>query len=100
MWKERKIEMPEGKTADDVILIPADALYYACMGCVEVAREENANVAIYTGPDKLRWWIDEGQHEQKAKEGGTGLIAGDVEFQGVSGKIREAACGFSSAGCV
>jgi len=81
MWKERKIEMPEGKTADDVILIPADALYYACIGCVEVAKEENANIAIYTGPDKLRWWIDEGQHEQKAKEGGTGLIAGDVEFK-------------------
>jgi predicted CoA-substrate-specific enzyme activase len=89
MWKERKIEMPDGKDPDDMILIPADALYYACMGCVEVAKDENANIAIYAGPDKLRWWIDVGQHEQKAREGGTGLIAGDVEFKAFLAKYAK-----------
>ena len=27
------------------------------------------------GTDQLRWWIEEGQHEQKAKEGAQGLVA-------------------------
>ena len=81
LWKERKIAMPEGKTADDVIHVPADALYYACLGCIEIGLGENPSVAIYTGHDKLRWWIDEGQHEQKAKEGGRGLISDRDDFQ-------------------
>jgi predicted CoA-substrate-specific enzyme activase len=81
LWKERKIALPEGKTADDVIHVPADALYYACLGCIEIGFGENPGVALYTGHDKLRWWIDVGQHEQKAREGARGLIAGADEFK-------------------
>jgi len=81
LWKERKIALPEGKTAEDVIHVPADALYYACLGCIEIGLGENPGVALYTGHDKLRWWIDQGQHEQKAKDGARGLIAGADEFK-------------------
>jgi predicted CoA-substrate-specific enzyme activase len=81
LWKERKIALPEGKCVEDVIHVPADALYYACLGCIEIGRGENPDVAIYQGSDQLRWWIDHGQHEQKAKEGARGLIAGEDEFQ-------------------
>ena len=80
LWKERKIALPEGKTAEDVIHVPADALYYACLGCIEIGLGENPQVAIYQGHDKLRWWIDQGQHEQKAKEGARGLISGEQDF--------------------
>jgi predicted CoA-substrate-specific enzyme activase len=81
LWKERKIALPEGKSVEDVIHVPPDALYYACLGCIEIGLGENPDVAIYQGSDKLRWWIDQGQHEQKAKEGARGLIAGEEEFQ-------------------
>ena len=81
LWKERKIALPEGKTADDVIHVPADALYYACLGCIEIGLGENAEIALYQGREKLRWWIDQGQHEQKAKEGGRGLISGEDDFK-------------------
>jgi predicted CoA-substrate-specific enzyme activase len=81
LWKERKIPLPEGKSIEDVIHVPADALYYACFGCIEIGLGENPGVAVYLGRDKLRWWIDEGQHEQKAKDGARGLIAGPEEFQ-------------------
>jgi predicted CoA-substrate-specific enzyme activase len=81
LWKERKIALPEGKSVEDVIHVPPDALYYACLGCIEIGLGENPDVAIYQGSDKLRWWIDHGQHEQKAKEGARGLIAGEEEFQ-------------------
>src|SRR6185436_6381875 len=37
--------------------------------------------AVYQGKDKLRWWVDEGQAEQKAKDGGKALVscASDLE---------------------
>ena len=81
LWTERKIALPEGKRAEDLILVPDDALYYACLGCVEVGKDEQPGIAIYQGTEKLRWWIDVGQHEQKAKEGSGGLIAGDDDFR-------------------
>lgn len=81
LWKERRIALPEGKKPEDLILIPADALYYACLGCIEIGQGETNGVAIYQGLEKLRWWIDVGQHEQKAKEGSRGLITGQDDYQ-------------------
>src|SRR6266699_6915685 len=76
LWTQRKIELPEGRTAADLIVVPAEALYYACLGCVEIGRGEKPEVGIYQGRDKILWWVKEGQHEQKAKEGARGLITG------------------------
>lgn len=73
VWKERKVELPDGKTVDELIQVPADALYYAAQGCIEVGLREPAGVGSYTGRDKLRWWIEEGQHEEKKKQGSVAL---------------------------
>ncbi|MDH3287425.1 MAG: activase [Betaproteobacteria bacterium] len=81
LWKERRIALPEGAEPENLVLVPADALYYACLGCVELGHGENSEVAVYQGLAKLRWWIDEGQHEQKAKEGSRGLVAGEDDFK-------------------
>jgi predicted CoA-substrate-specific enzyme activase len=81
LWKERRVSVPEGMDPESLILVPADAVYYACLGCVEIGQGENPEVAVYEGTQKLRWWIEEGQHEQKAKEGSRGLIAGEDDFQ-------------------
>jgi len=81
LWKERRIAAPVGANPEDLIQVPADALYYACLGCIEIGQGENPGVAVYQGLEKLRWWIDEGQHEQKAKEGARGLIADEKDFQ-------------------
>jgi len=80
LWSQRRIALPEGRDPASLILVPDEALYYACLGCVEVGREEAEAVGLYTGGDKLRWWIDEGQHEQKAKDGGKALIAGAADL--------------------
>lgn len=80
LWAERGIELPDGTSVDEVILVPDEALYYACLGCVEVGQGEDAAVAVYAGSDKLRWWIEEGQHAQKAKDGGRGLASEQVEL--------------------
>ncbi|MDP2735640.1 MAG: BadF/BadG/BcrA/BcrD ATPase family protein, partial [bacterium] len=73
LWKERKVELPEGKEPEELISVPKDALYYAAQGCIEVSLREPANVGIYQGASKLRWWIDEGQLEEKQKQGRGGL---------------------------
>jgi predicted CoA-substrate-specific enzyme activase len=81
LWKERRVSAPEGMDPESLILVPADAVYYACLGCVEIGQGENPEVALYPGTEKLRWWIEKGQHEQKAKEGSRGLISDDGDFQ-------------------
>jgi predicted CoA-substrate-specific enzyme activase len=76
LWTERRVELPDGLDPASLIIVPDEALYYACLGCVEIGKDEADGVAVYQGRDKLRWWVDEGQHEQKAKDGGTALVAG------------------------
>jgi predicted CoA-substrate-specific enzyme activase len=78
LWAERRVALPQGATPESLILVPQEALYYACIGCIEIGRGEAQSVGVYAGTDKLRWWIEEGQHEQKAREGAKGL-AGDPE---------------------
>src|SRR5437588_262598 len=73
LWKERKVAMPEGKDPTSMIRVPDDALYYAAQGCVEAGFREPQSTAVYQGAGELRWWIEEGQHEEKKKIGRGGL---------------------------
>lgn len=74
LWAERKIVLPKDATLESLILVPEDAQYYACMGCVEIARTEAPSVGVYAGREKLQWWIEHGQSQQKAREGAPGLV--------------------------
>jgi len=74
LWLQRKVPLPEGRTPESLIHVPEEALYYACFGCVEIGREEPSPAGVYQGTEKLRWWIEVGQEEQKAKEGARGLV--------------------------
>ncbi len=73
LWQERRVELPGDKDAASLIRVPDDALYYAAQGCIEVARREPQSTGLYQGAGKLRWWIEEGQHEEKKKLGRGGL---------------------------
>jgi predicted CoA-substrate-specific enzyme activase len=81
VWKERKVEMAKDKDPASMILVPDDALYYAAQGCVEVGRGEPESSGVYKGIEKLQWWIDEGQHEEKKKLGRGGLWRDPQELQ-------------------
>ncbi len=81
VWKERKVQLPDGKGPDELIRVPENALYYAAQGCVEVGRREAEGVGIYKGAQKLRWWIEEGQHEEKKKQGRGGLWTTPEELE-------------------
>ena len=88
VWKERKVDIAKDKDPASMILVPEDALYYAAQGCVEVGRGEPGYSGMYLGIEKLRWWIEEGQHEEKKKAGRGGLWKDPEEL--VSFKARYA----------
>ena len=69
LWKERRVDADPAA----VIHVPKEALYYACLGCIELAAGERG-VGAYVGQEKLAWWIEKGQWEAKAKEGAKGLV--------------------------
>ena len=73
LWEERGVPLPEGKDPEDLIIVPENALYYAALGCAFTAMTEPKGEGLYRGSDKLRWWVEEGQHQQKRKEGRKGL---------------------------
>ena len=100
LWEQRRVAVPEGRDPASLIAVPDDAVYYACLGCVAIGRGEAPEVGVYEGPARLRWWIEEGQHAQKARDGARGLSGGAGEldaFVARYGAGRERAAG-SSAG--
>jgi predicted CoA-substrate-specific enzyme activase len=80
LWAERNIALPSGALPEDCIRVPDDALYFAALGCVEVARSEAADIGIYKGTERLAWWIEQGQHQEKAKDGGRALVRDAHDF--------------------
>lgn len=81
LWKERGIALPGDADPASLIRVPQEALYYACLGCIEIGRGEAPATGVYAGTEKLRWWIEEGQHEQKAREGARGLASDPAELE-------------------
>jgi predicted CoA-substrate-specific enzyme activase len=81
LWKERKIEADPASA----IQVPKEAVYYACLGCIELASGE-PSVGVYTGREKLAEWIEKGQWEAKAKEGAKGLVKDKDELDGFLAK--------------
>src|SRR3984885_6537004 len=80
MWKERKVEIPEGATPEELIKVPENAQYFAALGSVEFGKEEEPAIGRYLGTEKLVYYIDYGRAEEKATSGGKGLVAEDAEL--------------------
>jgi predicted CoA-substrate-specific enzyme activase len=81
IWIERKIiDSLKDEDLENLVIVPENALYYAALGCVFYAMEENDG-GYYQGLDKLKWWIEEGQYEKKLKEGRKGLVSSREELE-------------------
>ena len=81
MWEERKVQIPDGATPEELIKVPANAQYFAALGSVEFGRDEEPEVGRYLGTEKLAWYIDYGRAEEKAASGGKGLVANPSELE-------------------
>jgi predicted CoA-substrate-specific enzyme activase len=74
MWKERKVQVPEGSKPEDLIKVPANAQYFAAIGAVEFGKSEDDCIGCYRGYEQLVHYIEYGRQEEKAKSGGKGLV--------------------------
>src|ERR1700745_903421 len=88
MWKERKVEIPDGSKPEDLIKVPGNAQYFAALGAVEFGKDEDDEVGRYTGVAKLVHYIDFGRAEEKASSGGTGLVTSQDELESFKVKYR------------
>ena len=77
LWADRRIICDQD--VDALIHVPAEALYYASLGCIEIARHDGGSATYYSGTSELQQWIEYGQHEEKARQGSKGLVSGDAE---------------------
>ena len=80
VWEERNFPLPEGKDPKDLIKVPDNAQYFAALGCVRFALDEDSTVGIYSGCEKLEWYINVGRLEEKQKKGGSGLYKTEDEL--------------------
>ena len=88
MWKERKVEIPEGVKPEELIKVPENAQYFAALGAVEFGKEEEPEIGRYLGTDKLCYYIDYGRAEEKATSGGKALVAEDAELEAFKSAYR------------
>jgi predicted CoA-substrate-specific enzyme activase len=99
LWVERNVPLPPG-VADtmDCIKIPRDALYYAALGCIEIGKGEAEGVGLYAGTERLDWWIREGQHQKKAKDGAKALIRDHSDLSEFGSRYGSGSCTRHAAG--
>ena len=89
VWRERKVPLSDDRDVSSLIAVPDNALYYAALGCVEVALRENAANGLYTGHEKLKYWIEEGQYQEKKKMGRGGLCKDDEDLATFKAKYEK-----------
>jgi len=80
VWEERNTPLPEGKDPKELIQVPENAQYFAAIGCVRFGMDEDANVGVYQGFEKLDWYINVGRTEEKQKRGSGGLYKTEDEL--------------------
>jgi predicted CoA-substrate-specific enzyme activase len=81
LWAERGVEPPEGVAIEELVSVPDDALFYACLGCIEMALREGDGPGTYAGRGRLGWWIEEGQLAEKRKESTASLAGSRTDLE-------------------
>ena len=80
LWRERNVPIAGDADPASLIRVPDDALYYAALGCVEFGTRETGAGGLYSGRDQLKYWIEEGQHQEKQQTGRRGLSKDDSDL--------------------
>ena len=88
MWKERNVEIPEGATPEDLIVVPENALYFAALGAIEFGKGEDDCVGCYRGTAQLVEYIEFGRQQEKARAGSSGLAKDDAEVEAFRASYR------------
>ena len=67
VWKEREVPIPDGVDPKSLIVVPANAQYYAAIGAVEYGKDEDEGIGVYKGWGDLEQYILVGRKQSKAK---------------------------------
>jgi predicted CoA-substrate-specific enzyme activase len=81
VWKDRGLEMAEGASPEQLITVPADALYFAAIGAVEFGKAEDEAIGRYLGTSCLEDYLRLGRQQEKSKSGARGLWASPEELR-------------------
>lgn len=82
MWAERAIVLPQDAALEDIIFVPADALYFGALGAIEIGRQEledNPDAGAYRGTEELRRFLESGRDAQRMNNGRHGLVRDDAD---------------------
>src|SRR5262245_33751632 len=93
IWKERKVKFDETKPIEELIVVPDNAQYFAALGAIEFAKAEvqdDPMLAVYQGPDALRWYLEVGRVEEKKSKGSVGLYKTEGELEAFKERYRPA----------
>jgi predicted CoA-substrate-specific enzyme activase len=81
MWKDRKVEIPNGTKPEDLIKVPDNAQYFAALGAIEFGKDEEEEIGQYRGVADLIRYIDVGRQEEKTASGSHGLVETQQELE-------------------
>jgi len=89
LWTERGIKIPPGQAAEDLIMSPPDALYFAALGAVEFGIGEAEESGRYLGREALDRLLDSSQ-QQRRLNSRPGLCASPEELQAFKARYQPA----------
>ncbi|MGD0832250.1 MAG: BadF/BadG/BcrA/BcrD ATPase family protein [Terracidiphilus sp.] len=90
LWKERGVDLPPGKSAEDLIQAPADALYFAALGAIEFGLGEAGETGRYLGRIALERSLEVRSHERKSASASSGLCASPEELEAFKARYQPA----------
>ncbi len=84
LWQERGVTLPDPhKKPGDYVVTPDNAQYFAAIGAVEFGKaevEDDPNIGVYHGYDRLVWYIEKGRRAAKVATGARGLTSDAQEL--------------------
>src|SRR6202171_1527883 len=88
MWRDRKVEIPEGAKPEELIKVPENAQYFAALGSVEFGKDEDESVGGYRGTEALVHYMDVGRQQEKSKSGASALVKTPDELESFKQSYR------------
>src|SRR5437763_2038340 len=79
-WQARGFTYPTDVPIEELILVPANAQYYAAFGAVMYGLHEAAGVGAYRGLDPIKAFIDGGRKAQLGNSAGPPLASQEAEL--------------------
>jgi predicted CoA-substrate-specific enzyme activase len=85
IWEERNIPVPD-RPLEELICVPDNAQYFACLGACEFGKDEEPEIGVYAGYEQLEHYILVGREEEKAAKkaalgGSGGLYKNEDELE-------------------